>query len=40
MKSLSYFLDTCPKHIKDKFVDMNFNTLDKVLIKNEVCYSV
>lgn len=40
MKSLSYFLDTCPKHIKDKFVDMNFNTLDKILIQNEVCDSV
>ena len=35
MNNLSYFLDTCPSYIKNKFINLNFNTFDKILIQNE-----
>ena len=35
MNNLSYFLDTCPSYIKSKFINIKFNTFDKILIQNE-----
>lgn len=35
MNNLPYFLDTCPDYIKDKFVNVKFNTFDKILVQNE-----
>ena len=35
MNNLSYYLDTCPDYIKDKFVNIKFNTFDKILVQNE-----
>lgn len=40
MKSLFYFLDTCPNNIKSKFENVKFNTFDKILSQNEICDSV
>ncbi|AYE35144.1 Crp/Fnr family transcriptional regulator [Clostridium septicum] len=40
MNNLPYFLDTCPDYIKDKFININFNTFDKILIQNQVADSV
>lgn len=37
MNNLFYFLDTCPDYIKNKFIDIKFNTLDKILMQNENC---
>ena len=35
MNNLSYYLDTCPDFIKDKFININFKTVDKILKQNE-----
>lgn len=35
MNNLSTFLKTCPTHIKNSFISMNFNTFDKILLQNE-----
>ena len=35
MNNLSYFLDTCPNYIKNNFINITFNTFDKILIQNE-----
>lgn len=35
MENLAHFLDTCPNHIKNKFLNINFNTFDKILLQNE-----
>ena len=35
MNNLSYYLDTCPDFIKDKFININFKTFDKILKQNE-----
>ena len=35
MNKLSYYLDTCPDFIKDKFININFKTFDKILKQNE-----
>lgn len=35
MNNLSYFLDNCDDFIKDKFININFNTFDKILKQNE-----
>lgn len=35
MKNLSYFLGTCPTHIKNTFIYINFNIFDKILLQNE-----
>lgn len=35
MNSLSYYLDTCPDFIKNKFINIKFNTFDKILKQNE-----
>ena len=35
MNNLSYFLDTCPNYIKNNFINISFNTFDKILIQNE-----
>lgn len=35
MNSLSYYLDTCPDFIKSKFINIKFNTFDKILKQNE-----
>ena len=34
MNNLSYYLDTCPDFIKDKFININFKTFDKILKQN------
>ena len=36
MNNLPYFLDTCPSYIKSKFINIKFNTFDKILIQNEI----
>ena len=33
MNNLSYFLDTCPNYIKNNFINITFNTFDKILIQ-------
>ena len=35
MNNLSYYIDTCPDFIKDKFININFKTFDKILKQNE-----
>ena len=35
MNDLSYFLDTCPNYIKNNFINLTFNTFDKILSQNE-----
>lgn len=35
MNNLSYYLDTCPDFIKNKFININFKTFDKILKQNE-----
>ena len=40
MNNLSYYLDTCPDFIKDKFININFKTFDKILKQNEDPYFV
>ena len=35
MNNLSYFLETCPNYIKNNFINITFNTFDKILIQNE-----
>lgn len=40
MNNLSYFLDTCPDYIKNNFINITFNTFDKILIQSEVATSV
>lgn len=35
MNDLSYYLDTCPDFIKNKFININFETFDKILKQNE-----
>lgn len=35
MNCLYNYLDTCPSHIKDRFLNIKFNTLDKILLQNE-----
>lgn len=40
MNNLPYFLDTCPSYIKSKFINIKFNTFDKILIQNEIADSV
>ena len=35
MNNLSYYLDTCPDFMKDKFININFKTFDKILKQNE-----
>ena len=35
MNNLSYYLDTCPDFIKDKFININFKTFEKILKQNE-----
>ncbi|MGN0145190.1 MAG: Crp/Fnr family transcriptional regulator, partial [Clostridium sp.] len=35
MYSLPYFLDNCPDHIKNTFIDIKFNTFDKIISQNE-----
>ena len=35
MNNLSYYLGTCPDFIKDKFININFKTFDKILKQNE-----
>ncbi len=40
MNNLPYFLDTCPDHIKNKFINIKFNTFDKILVQNEAPSSV
>ena len=35
MNNLSYYLDTCRDFIKDKFININFKTFDKILKQNE-----
>lgn len=35
MKNLSNFLESCPQNIKSKFLNIKFNTLDKILLQNE-----
>lgn len=37
MKSLSNFLDICPDNIKDRFINLKFNPLDKIILQNEKC---
>lgn len=34
MNNLSYYLDTCPDFIKNKFLTVKFNTFDKILKQN------
>ena len=40
MKSLSYLLETCPSHIKQDFLNITFNSFDKILFQNETANSV
>ena len=40
MNNLPYFLDTCPDYIKNKFININFDTFDKILIQNQVAKDV
>ena len=35
MSNLSYFLDTCPDFIKEKFIYTKFNTFEKILKQND-----
>ena len=35
MNNLSSFLDTCPDYIKNNFINITFDTFDKILIQNE-----
>ena len=35
MNNLSYYLDTCPDFIKNKFININFKIFDKILKQNE-----
>ena len=35
MNDLSYYLDTCPDFIKNKFIYIEFNTFDKILKQND-----
>lgn len=35
MNDLSYYLDTCPDFIKNKFIYTKFNTFDKILKQND-----
>ena len=35
MNDLSYYLDTCPDFIKNKFININFETFDKILKQND-----
>ena len=35
MNNLSYYIDTCPDFIKHKFINIKFNTFDKILKQNE-----
>ena len=35
MNNLSYYLDTCPDFIKNKFININFKTFDKIIKQNE-----
>lgn len=35
MNNLSYLLETCPNHIKKDFLNISFDTFDKILIQNE-----
>ena len=34
MNDLSYYLDTCPDFIKNKFININFETFYKILKQN------
>ena len=36
MNNLSYFLDTCPNYIKNNFINISFNTFDKILIQKKL----
>lgn len=40
MNNLSYYLNTCPKFIKNNFLNIRFNTFDKILIQNQSSSSV
>ena len=40
MKSLSYLLETCPNSIKQDFLNVTFNSFDKILFQNETANSV
>lgn len=40
MESLPYFLSTCPSYIKNNFINIKFNTFDKILIQNQLADSV
>ena len=40
MNNLPYFLDTCPKYIKNEFTNIKFNRFDKILIQNELAKHV
>ena len=40
MKSLSYLLETSPSHIKQDFLNITFNSFDKILFQNETANSV
>ena len=40
MNSLSYLLETCPSHIKQDFLNITFNSFDKILFQNEAANSV
>ncbi|QJA08559.1 Crp/Fnr family transcriptional regulator [Romboutsia sp. CE17] len=35
MNDLSYYLDICPDFIKKQFIDIEFNTFDKILKQND-----
>lgn len=35
MNDLNNFLNTCPDHIKKGFINIKFNTLDKIILQNE-----
>lgn len=35
MNDLSYYLDICPDFIKNRFIDIEFNTFDKILKQND-----
>lgn len=35
MNNLSYYLDICPDFIKKQFIDIEFNTFDKILKQND-----
>lgn len=40
MNNLPYFIDTCPKYIKNEFTNIKFNRFDKILIQNELAKHV